>query len=338
MDDGAAAARQTGVMTHDDPSAPMPSILPSASSKTTSPTTTSPTNAASDSESTTADAAVWLNGSLRTGDDARVSVLDHGFLVGDGVFETCGVQDGQPFALTRHLRRLERSAFGVGITLPDEAALRHAVAETMHAAPAAGRLRITVTSGAGPAGSDRGTAGSTVVVTAGPAGTTGGDHAVVVRLPWVRNERSAITGIKSTSYAANAVALAHAKARGASEGLMANTQGALCEATAANVFVERHGELLTPALASGCLAGVTRELILEWGSEAGLPVREAEPDELPFSVLDEVTAGNAALFLTGSVRLMVPVGKLDGVAVPIGPIGMQARAVFDERRLAVVDP
>jgi len=286
----------------------------------------------------TADSAVWLDGALRRPEEARVSVLDHGFLVGDGVFETCGVVDGQAFALTRHLRRLERSAAGLGLEPPDEDLVRDAVAQTLAAAPRAGRVRITLTSGAGPLGSARGTGPRTLVVTAGPVSTSSDEPAHVVRLPWVRNERSALTGLKSTSYAENAHALAWARERGASEGLFANTVGALCEATAANVFVERDGELVTPALDSGCLAGVTRDLVLEWGQDAGIRVREAGPDELPFTVLDEVLAGRAAVFITGSVRNIVPVGVLDGVPVPRGEVGLRAREVFARRRSEQVDP
>jgi len=284
------------------------------------------------------DSAIWLDGALRSVEDARVSVLDHGFLVGDGVFETCGVVDGQAFALTRHLRRLERSAAGLGLPVPPEALVRRAVAETLGAAPGAGRVRITLTSGAGPLGSARGSGPTTLVVTAGPSVGAADAPAHVVRLPWVRNERSAITGLKSTSYAENARALAWARERGASEGIFANTVGDLCEATAANVFVERDGELLTPALSTGCLAGVTRELVLEWGSEVGIPVREAAGDELPYSVLDDVLSGDAALFVTGSVRNIVPVGRLDGIEVRVGEVGLRAREVFARRRLEQVDP
>jgi branched-chain amino acid aminotransferase len=282
-------------------------------------------------------ATVWVDGGLVDPEAATIGALDHGLTVGDGVFETCGVQDGQAFALTRHLRRLARSAAGLGLEAPDEALLREAVAQVLAAAgPEAARLRVTVTAGRGPLGSGRTPGAQTVVVAASP-----GLHRAtssVVRSPWVRNERSAVAGLKTTSYAENVVALAHAAERGADEALLANTVGELCEGTGANVFVERGGELVTPPLSSGCLAGITRELLLEWGAAEGLPVREADPGELPFSVLDDVTAGRAHLLVTGSVRNVTPVVRLDGVAVAAGPLSERAAELFVRRRAQHIDP
>lgn len=287
---------------------------------------------------------IWADGRLvRPGEEA-LSAVDHGLTVGDGVFETCAVFDGQAFALTRHLRRLARSAAGLGLDAPDEqrvldgvaAVLAEAGARTRAGAGDVGRLRITVTAGVGPLGSGRTPGAQTVVVAAGPATLSPTGRAV--RSPWTRNERSAVAGLKTTSYAENVVALAHAIAQGGDEALLANTAGDLCEGTGANVFVERGGELVTPLLASGCLAGITRELLLEWAAEDGLPVREARPGELPFAVLDEVTAGEAALLLTGSVRNVQPVTWIDGVEVAAGELSLAARELFERRRRERLDP
>lgn len=278
---------------------------------------------------------VWVNGDLVPAGAPTIDALDHGLTVGDGVFETCAVVDRTAFALTRHLRRLERSAAGLGIDLPGEDEIRGAVAAVLGAAGAeATRLRITVTAGVGPLGSGR-TPGSRPTLVVAAAGGGYRTTSRVVRVPWVRNERSAVAGLKTTSYAENAVALAYATQRGADEAILANTVGALCEATGANVFVERAGELLTPPLSSGCLAGITRELVLEWGAEAGLPVREAD---LPFTVLDEVLAGTAHLLVTGSVRNVTPVENLDGTDVAVGELCRRAAAVFDDRRPRDLDP
>ncbi|MEO8108153.1 MAG: aminotransferase class IV, partial [Actinomycetes bacterium] len=96
---------------------------------------------------------VWVNGQLSEPDAARISPFDHGFTVGDGVFETCKVTAGAPFALTRHLRRLDRSASGLGLPAPDHETIRTGIKELLDAEPRAGRLRITVTGGPGPLGS-----------------------------------------------------------------------------------------------------------------------------------------------------------------------------------------
>jgi branched-chain amino acid aminotransferase len=157
----------------------------------------------------------------------------------------------------------------------------------------------------------------------------------VVRVPWVRNERSAVAGLKTTSYAENVVALAAATRRGADEALLANTVGLLCEGTGSNVVLERDGELLTPPLSSGCLAGITRELLLEWAPGAGIAAREAD---LPYRVLDDVLAGTAHLAVTGSVRNVSPVVALDEVDVAAGEVSLAARAAFDARADDELDP
>lgn len=255
------------------------------------------------------------------------------------MFETCAVYDGVVFALRRHLARLARSAAGLGLSPPDEDRIREGVAAVVAASPEAGRLRITVTDGVGPLGSFRDApdpARQTVLVLAGPAAPP--QPAKVVRVPWVRNERSAVAGLKTTSYAENVVAVMAARERGADEALLANTVGELCEGTASNVFLERDGELVTPNLATGCLAGITRELVLEWGREAGLPVREAEPGELAYEVLDDVVAGRAHLGIAGSIRNLVPVVELDGSPVEPGPLTLEAQAVFERRRRETPDP
>ncbi|HQY33147.1 MAG TPA: aminotransferase class IV [Actinotalea sp.] len=279
---------------------------------------------------------VWADGRLRDPAEPVLSAVDHGVTVGDGVFETCGVVDGSAFALTRHLARLVRSARGLGLEDPDLDAVRAGVADVLARPEGLGRVRVTVTAGLGPLGSGRTPGAQSVLVVAGPA--AGPAPVRAVRVPWTRNERSAVAGLKTTSYAENVVALAAASRAGADEALLANTRGELCEGTGSNVFVERGGELLTPPLSSGCLAGITRELVLEWSAAAGLPVREAEPGELAFAVLDEVTAGAARLAISGSVRTFVPVVALDGVAVVAGEITRAAAEVYASRAALDVDP
>ncbi|MGW3406701.1 aminotransferase class IV, partial [Streptomyces zhihengii] len=137
---------------------------------------------------------LWVNGGLKDVEEARVSVLDHGMTVGDGIFETVKAAHGQPFALTRHLDRLTRSADGLGLPAPDHDEIRRACAAVLEANPMPlGRLRITYTGGLSPLGSDRGTDGPTLVVALG--GTTRRpDTTAVITVPWTRNERGALTG------------------------------------------------------------------------------------------------------------------------------------------------
>lgn len=275
-----------------------------------------------------ADDLVWLDGALVPASEASVSVFDHGLTVGDGVFETLKAVDGMPFAVRRHLERLRRSAAALGLDVPapdDE--LRAAITAVLEATPRdLARVRITVTGGAAPLGSERGASRPTVVVAAADLAPTADSTAVCV-VPWPRNERGALAGVKSTSYAENVVALAHAKARGCTEALFATTTSLLSEGTGSNVFVVLGGRLLTPPLTSGCLAGVTRELVLE--------VTEAEETDIPMADLDRAEE----VFLTSTGRDVQPVHRVDDreLAAP-GPVTTTAAAAFAALARSSADP
>ena len=273
---------------------------------------------------------VWVNGRVSEPDAARISPFDHGFTVGDGVFETCKIMDGEPFALTRHLRRLDRSALGLALPAPDHAMIRTGVADLLGAEPDAGRLRITVTGGPGPLGSDRGDEGCTVTLAVSPESQWELSTSVTV-VPWVRNERSAVAGLKTTSYAENVVALDRAHGDGSSEAIFANSVGDLCEGTGSNIFVVIDGELLTPPLNSGCLAGITRELVIEWSG-----AREATLS------LDDLRRADEA-FLTSSTRDVQPIRQVvwpdgDKQSLAVGVVSERARDTFVERSASTIDP
>jgi branched-chain amino acid aminotransferase len=222
---------------------------------------------------------VWVNGQILPDPTApALAVSDHGVTVGDGVFEAIKVVSGQPFALTRHLERLARSASGLGLPPVDDSLVRSGVAAVLDGPELPlGRIRITYTGGPSPMGSGRGDASPTLVVAAAEMAPHHPTTSIVT-VPWPRNERGVLAGLKTTSYAENVVALAHAAERGASEAIFANLKGHLCEGTGSNVFYVVNGELRTPTLDSGCLAGVTRALLLDWfgGVEVDEPIEVAE--------------------------------------------------------------
>ncbi len=198
---------------------------------------------------------VWLDGRLVDEIDARVSVFDHGFTVGDGVFETIKTYRGRPFAVRRHLERLEASAAGMGLQAPPGDVLRAALDEVASANGLVdAALRITLTGGPGPMGSARGDAGTTAVVAPGLLPAWPPTAAVAV-VPWPRNERGALAGLKTTSYGENVVALAWARQRGADEAVFCNLAGNLCEGTGTNVFVATQGRLVTPPSARAASPG-----------------------------------------------------------------------------------
>ncbi|GGU34127.1 aminotransferase class IV [Nocardioides albus] len=260
----------------------------------------------------------WIDGHLLDNPTApAVSVRDHGLVVGDGVFETLKVIEDRPFALSLHLDRLERSANGLGLPTPDRTLVTKGVEAVLGAGPTAyGRLRITVTGGPAPFGSGRAEVEPTIMVgledaTPLPAETK------VVSVPWRRNEHAATTGLKTTSYAENVIALAEAHKHGASEAIFANTVGDLCEGTGSNVFYVLDGELKTPTISSGPLAGITRALVLKWfGAQ--------ETDE-PLAEVEEYAT---EVFLTSSLRDVQAVTEWGTRTLPHGPVTRAAQEAW----------
>lgn len=294
---------------------------------------------------------VWVDGRL-VGSEPSFQALDHGITVGDGVFETAKILDGHVFALSRHHARMDRSLGGLGLEPLDSARVREGIEAVLGEGHINfGRLRYTITAGPGPLGSDRVPGVATYLVTAAaqePPPRT----ATVAVVPWARNEKGALAGLKTTSYADNVVALAAAKRLGASEALMPNTAGQLCEGTGSNVFVVLDGLVLTPSLRSGPLDGVTRALTIEWLRDEGLEVVE---DELPMSVLDDAEE----VWITSSVRDVCAVTRLEvsgsvttlgGMPLPapavtprvlgdgVGPVTALAQEVFARRAAETLDP
>jgi branched-chain amino acid aminotransferase len=270
----------------------------------------------------------WVNGQLLTDPQSpAIVVSDHGLTVGDGVFEAIKVVGGRPFALTRHLERLGRSAAALGLPAPNLDQLRGAVADVLAQEPLdLGRIRITYTGGPAPLGSGRGEAAPTTVVVAAPMDPSPRTTAVVT-VPWPRNERGALAGVKSTSYAENVVALAEAAKHEASEAVFANLAGHLCEGTGSNVGYVIGGEVRTPTLQSGCLAGVTRALLLEW-----YDVREVDE---PIEVLDSAEE----IFLLSTTRDVQAVHRWNerDLEAP-GPITRELMELWAAREAEDVDP
>ena len=274
------------------------------------------------------DPVVWLNGAIVPESAACVSVRDHGLLVGDGVFESVRITAGQAFAVGRHLARLARSAAALGLELPGTGELREAVGAVLAATGIAeGRLRITATSGPGGFSSSRSRGPATVVVAAEES-PPWSPHVAVITVPWPRNERGAVAGVKTISYAENVLALQRAHAAGAGEAVFANTRGELCEGTGTNVFLVLEDRLLTPPLSVGCLAGVTRDLALE--------ITDAREETVPLAALAEAQEA----FLTSTTRNVHPISAVDGVALPAcpGPATSAARQAFADLMAETLDP
>lgn len=275
---------------------------------------------------------VWMHDELVPAKRALVPISDRSFTSGDGVFEAIKVTGGHPFALTRHLMRLERSASAIGIDLPPQSRLREAVRKTIAAnadftGPDA-RVRITVTAGEGIAGPIRSSYPTrpTIVATSDPL-VPPPQTAIAITVPWIHNERAKLVGAKTTSYAENLSILEDARRVGADEALIADSQGRLAEGMTSNVYVVIDGELITPSLETGCLGGVTRELILEWGI--------ARVEDVLIKELGSATE----VLLSSSTRDLLPISQLDGrtLSAP-GPVGARAIAAFAAKAATKFDP
>lgn len=248
----------------------------------------------------TAAPMIWFNGELISANEACVSPFDLGLTVGLGVFETMAAYDGKVFAYDLHHARLIKSAEVFALPVPERSVITAAITEVIDANYYhQGRYRIRVTLSGGINQLGGGSEQGDVMVTARAAqaadSASGSDSAKLAWVPFVINERAATAGVKSTSYADHVLAYRHALNAGADEALMLNTQGHLAEGSMSNVFVVKDGVVQTPSLASGCLPGVTRQLVIALCADLDLPIKECQLGEQDIDSADEI-------FLTSSLR------------------------------------
>lgn len=267
-----------------------------------------------------------VDGGIVPADQATVSAFDRGLRTGEGVFETLRAYDGFPFRLAAHLERAGAGAEVLGFALPEAAVLRAAVMDTLEAnagwlAGDDAAVRLTATAGpidpASPwPGRPIGT--PTIVVSVHRLAAT--DHADAgVRatlVPWARE----IPHVKAVSYLASIVARRAARERGADEALLTSAGGDVLEAAGANVFVVVDGQVRTPPLDAGILAGVTRAVVIEVAAAHGMPVVERP---LP---LDDLLAADEA-FVTASTREIVPLIAVDDTPLGAGRPGPVTRRI-----------
>lgn len=231
----------------------------------------------------------WLNGELTH--QPMIAATNRGLLAGQGVFETLKVVNGRPQLVHRHLDRLMRSCHLLDWPMLDAAAIATGIRSLIQVnAATTGEYRLRVTCTQEDSSEITVLIGMSVL-NPWPATTS------CTLVPWARNESSALTGIKTTSYFENIFAMNWAQARGYSGGLFANSRGNLCEGATSNIFVVIDGEVATPTLASGVLPGITRGVLLDHGL--------AHEKELALDVLKHCTE----MFLTSSTRGVHPVEK-----------------------------
>lgn len=281
-------------------------------------------------------ATVNVNGRVFDQEHAAISVFDHGFLYGEGVYETLRTYNGQPFLFERHMRRLRHSAdmMALGIPLSDDQISAH-FRETIASASLTGEayIRILVTRGVGELTYDPAACPNpSIVVIVKPHVAPSPDvfaRGVRVSLvPVMRNHPSSVSpAIKSNNLLNNALAMQYAVRHGAFEGVMRNYRGDLAELTQSNLFIVQNGVAMTPPVDAGLLPGITREFLFEIGAEHGIPVKEAV-------LRDEDLLGADEAFLTSTTRELVPIVQVDDHKIGLGTPGRVTQALLKHFREA----
>lgn len=275
---------------------------------------------------------VWLDGEIYAGDQAKISVFDHGLLYGDGVFEGIRVYNGRVFRWEEHCARLYESAKAILLEIPlTPEEMTQALVETIRATGLReAYIRLVVTRGRGDLGIDpRKCPTPSVIIIAGgitlyPAECY--EHGLDVVIVSTRRNLPAACppNVKSLNYLNNVLAKIELTRQNCLEGIMLNQEGYVAECTGDNLFIVRHGELLTPAAHCGILVGITRAAVMELAAKRGLVCREVTLLPQDLYIAEEA-------FLTGTAAELVPVVSVDGRKVgdgTPGPITRQLLADF----------
>lgn len=264
---------------------------------------------------------IYINGDLVPESEAKISVLDHGFLYGDGVFEGIRAYKGVVFKLREHIERLYDSAKFLKIEIPmSKEELIEAILETIRKNGLTDcYIRVVVTRGIGDLGLDPRKCGKpSIIIIAKPMGPLLGKKAVSLIISSVRRDGVDATNhqAKSLNYLNSILAKLEAISAGADDAIMLDNRGFVSEATGENVFIVKNGKIMTPPPTSGVLLGITRNCIIELARKLGYEVMERELTPFELITADEV-------FLTGTAAEIVPVesvnGRKIGTRVP-GPI------------------
>ncbi len=265
---------------------------------------------------------IYLNGSYVNENDAKVSVFDHGFLYGDGVFEGIRAYAGRVFKLDEHLQRLYESAKSIMLSIPESyGKMKEAILETIRRNELRDAyIRVVVSRGAGDLGLDPNKCPKpTTVIIASSIALYPPElyekGMPVITVPTRRNAPDALDAqIKSLNYLNNILAKIEANRAGVMESVMLNAQGYVTEATGDNIFIVKNGTVITPPAYLGALNGITRQVILEEAKNAGYPVEERPFTRHELYVADEC-------FLTGTAAEIIPIISVDGRQIGNGKPG-----------------
>ena len=278
--------------------------------------------------------AVYVNGVIKPADQAVVPVYDHGFLYGEGVYETLRTYNKVPFLYDRHQARLRASAKRIQLEVPfTDEQLAGWIDQTVAAAGdmEEAYIRVLLTRGVGELSYDpRATPNPTTVIIVKPLVEPparvfeNGINICLVDI--LRNHPGSVNPlIKANNLLNNALAMQEANRRGGEEGLMCNYRGELSECSQANFFMVRGGVVLTPPSEAGLLEGITRAFTFEVGKEAGVQVRDQVLYPKDLESADEA-------FITGTTRELTPVTSIDGTPVGDGKVGPVTKTLLETFR------
>ena len=284
--------------------------------------------------------AVYVNGTIARAEDASIPVYDHGFLYGEGVYETLRTYNRVPFLFDRHMRRLRASAGYLQLDVPfGDEELATWIGDTMTAAGdmREAYIRVLLTRGVGELTYDvRATPVPSLVIIVKPLEEPPArvftDGIRIALVPILRNHPGSVNPvIKSNNLLNNALAMQEANRRGAEEGLMCNYRGELSECSQANFFIVRGGVALTPGTDAGLLEGLTRSFLFEVGQDVGVEVRNKTMFPKDLETADEA-------FITSTTRELNPVTRIDDRVVGSekpGPVTLKLLEGYRKRAHAL---
>ena len=280
---------------------------------------------------------IYINGKFYSKEDAKISVYDHGLLYGDGVFEGMRTYSGKVFRLVEHIDRLYESARAILLTIPmSKQDLIDAVKKTVELSGLSDSyIRLVVTRGAGSLGLDPNrTSDPQVIIIVDLIALYDRKYydegLKIITASTIRNHPAALSPrIKSLNYLNNIMAKIEGLQAGCMEAIMLNHKGEVAECTGDNIFIVKHGHLLTPPTDAGILEGITRNAILELANELKIPAREATLTRHDLLVADEC-------FLTGSAAEVIPVVSIDSRPIGLGNVGQTTRLLMSEFKKLVV--
>jgi len=277
---------------------------------------------------------IYINGKFFSKEDAKISVYDHGLLYGDGIFEGIRIYGGKVFKLKEHVERLFESARAIKLEIPiSPARMEQAIVDTVKANNKVdGYCRPLVTRGSGYLGLDpRKTSDPQVIIIVDDISLYPAElyenGMEIATVATIRNHPNALNPrIKSLNYLNNILAKIEGQLAGCPESLMLNHKGEVAECSGDNIFLVRHGELLTPPIDAGILEGITRDSVIDLAKQAKIVVKEIALTRHDVYIADEV-------FLTGTAAEVIPVVKVDARVIGSGkpgPVTKQLREAFQK--------